>query len=527
MNNLIALVKVNLANFNLFSRIVKTNNKKNFTSIIFIFSIIFLLGYSVYNITSLSMPGYMALNIPYVILAQYFLISSIFILFTNIFQVKDTIFSFKDYDLLMSLPINRKIIIASKFLNLYISNMIYTLLFMLPSLISYVQYVDVGFIFYLYFILTLLIIPVVPIILAYIIGTIITFLSSSFKKKNIASYILNILLVVVVFCFSYKTQNMTSIDMANIGKSMINTFNNLYPLTRLYINIVSSYDFLSLIIYILIPVILFTLFLIFVNKTYLAIRKKIVRSFTKNDYKIKQYKVKSPLMALYIKEIKRYFSSPVYVLNTMFGCILFIIGLIMLITMGGDKVEEILNIPNLSNYIKIYSPLVLGIVCSMSCTTSSSISLEGKSLWIIKSIPSSPIKIFLSKILVNLTILIPTVLIGGTILGIFLKMDFKMMILLYLTPIAYSIFISIIGIIININFPVFNFQNEVKVVKQSVSSFLSIMIGVFIGIIPFIININIDNYLYICLITLIMIFVNILLYIYLSKICPKIFNKLG
>lgn len=52
--------------------------------------------------------GFIMLNIPYMFLTLFMLFSSMFILATNIFKVNGTIFNFKDYDLLMSLPVKKK-----------------------------------------------------------------------------------------------------------------------------------------------------------------------------------------------------------------------------------------------------------------------------------------------------------------------------------------------------------------------------------------------------------------------------------
>ena len=102
-----------------------------------------------------------------------------------------------------------------------------------------------------------------------------------------------------------------------------------------------------------------------------------------------------------------------------------------------------------------------------------------------KSIPVKPDAIFLSKIMVNLTILVPIVIISATFFGIYLHLPAVDMILLYLLPLAYSVFAAISGLIINLMFPKFDFDNEIRVIKQSLSVFLTMMIGFAIVIVPF------------------------------------------
>ena len=520
MNKLLLLVKVNLINYNnLYSFVhIDQSKKKNnpFMNIGLVTLVILALSYSIYSFVDFSMEGYIAIKAPYVVLAQFFLVTSVFILFTNIYHIKESLFTFRDYDLLMSLPINRKVILASKFINLYTTSMIYVLLFMIPCLLAHVKYIEVNFVFYLLYFLTMFIIPLIPIIVASIIGTIITTISSSFKHKNISSYIINILFIAVVFYVSFSMQNAESIDMANIGNSMVKMFNQYYPLTGIYMNIMNNHDILSLVYFLIIPIIMFSIYIVLINKIYPFVRTNLLNIKTVSDYHIKLYQSKSPLRALYIKEIKRYFSSVNYVLNTAIGCIMLMVMLFIITFIDSSKIDAILNIPNISNIIKGYAPFVLGTVCAMSCTTNSSISLEGKNLWIMKSIPVAPIKIFMSKILVNLTILIPTIIIATIFMSIYLKASLTMIILLLFTSLAYSLFTSFFGLILNLTFPDFNWTSEIKVIKQSMPSFLGVMLGILFGILPIIIPNN-GTFTYVSLVTLLVFIIDLGLYLYLKN----------
>ena len=55
------------------------------------------------------------------------------------------------------------------------------------------------------------------------------------------------------------------------------------------------------------------------------------------NYKLQKSFSKSPLVALYKKELKRYFSSYNYVLKTGFGAIMLTIGIVSLLFLGNEK----------------------------------------------------------------------------------------------------------------------------------------------------------------------------------------------
>ena len=56
-------------------------------------------------------------------------------------------------------------------------------------------------------------------------------------------------------------------------------------------------------------------------------------------------------------------------------------------------------------------------------------------------------------------------------------MNIAMRAILVVLPLVYAVFIAEIGLLINLKFPKFNWTNEAVVIKQSMSAFLTMMIG--------------------------------------------------
>ena len=86
-------------------------------------------------------------------------------------------------------------------------------------------------------------------------------------------------------------------------------------------------------------------------------------------------KSSSALQALYKKELRRYFSSSIYVLNTAIGYVMMFALSVGLCVMGVDKLEDSLQMQGVINK---GLPLILAMFCRMRPTTVSLISLEGK-----------------------------------------------------------------------------------------------------------------------------------------------------
>ena len=75
-------------------------------------------------------------------------ITSIVTLFFTAIKANGVLFAYKDYDILMALPVKTSTVIASRFLTMYVLNLIFTALVMVPMGISYIVWQGPGFLFY-------------------------------------------------------------------------------------------------------------------------------------------------------------------------------------------------------------------------------------------------------------------------------------------------------------------------------------------------------------------------------------------
>lgn len=83
------------------------------------------------------------------LLVMGFIISSAIILFTSIYKAQGILFSFKDYDLLMSLPIKKSDILISKMVELLAVNYFFSLFVLLPSGMIYFKYSNISPLFFI------------------------------------------------------------------------------------------------------------------------------------------------------------------------------------------------------------------------------------------------------------------------------------------------------------------------------------------------------------------------------------------
>ncbi len=531
MKMLIKLIKINLLTFFDIHKLKNAKNKKELKKsipmiLLYLYAFGFL-AYYIYYGASFALKGLKILELEPLLLVAVMALASVYLLFTTILKVNKTLFNAKDYPILLSLPIKKSIIISSKIFILYFTNVIFLLFFMIPTYIAYVVGINPPVMFHLMFMISLLFIPLVPTVIGVIIGSILTGITSQFKYKNLTNILINIGFAFLILYMSFTSQNMNTIDLANLSQSIVNKFNSFYPLSKMYLEIIQNNSILNLLLFIGISVLIFEVFKYIIEKFFDNINSKLNAVTINNIYKEKDNKINIPIISLYKKEIKKYFSSPLYVLNTAIGCLMLILSLILLITIGGERLDIILNMPDLSKTFMTSGPLIFGVFCSMSCTTHSTISLEGKNLWILKSIPVTVKEIFIAKILVNFTIIVPTIVICASLLTYIMNLSVLNLLVLLFTPLMYAFLIACLGLLLNLKYPLFDWVNEVKVIKQSMPSILTMIIGLVISIIPLtVMPKSINSTLYSFIIGLTLLFINIILYRILFTKGQKMFERL-
>ncbi len=138
---------------------------------------------------------------------------------------------------------------------------------------------------------------------------------------------------------------------------------------------------------------------------------------------------------------------------------------------------------------KIFIQLIIFVGC-MTSITSSSISLEGKSFNITKSLPVKAEKILLSKIIMSNVITLPLMILSDLIFIIRFKLSFVDTSLILAFTFIVPTFTAILGLIINLKYPKMNASSDTEVVKQSMSTMLSVFAGMAIFAISTMINIK-------------------------------------
>lgn len=494
-------------------------------TLIFVFCMLTILAF----IYTYSMAkGYEALGVLDLFMPLLMLTASLVTLITTLYKASGLLFRFRDYEMLMALPIKTSRLIGSRILMLYVMSLFFNLILLLPSCIAYGLIAQPSIDFYILFGMSLPFIPLVPIIIATFIGAMISFIASRFKSVQSINLILTFGFLIGFMLLSTQANTLEG-EWVNLSQMLVATMNKLYPLAPLYGEAIGGQNLGAFFLFIVISVLAFTVFTGLLSLCYKKLNTQLASGSTQKTYIKQDLYATSPFMALYKKEMKRYFSSSLYVLNTGFGMVIMAIASVVIAFKGASGLESMLQMSGMSSLFKVWAPFVLAACCTLSCTTACSISLEGNNWWIIKSSPIKAHSLFMSKVALNLTVIIPILLISSSLVAYGLKTSFSQTLLLYILPLAYSFFTTFVGLLVNLKFPNFNWSSETIVIKQSLATLLSLLVGfISLGIPMMVIYLfpNLSLTLLAIYTTLCLFLLDILLYAYIKQKGDTLLTKL-
>lgn len=479
------LTKISLCNLCGINEFRFTKDKKKKTrycmmAVLWCFLILLLISY----VCSFSF-GLCYLNMGNLVPAVLSMIVSIIVFLFTMFKTGPVLFDRRAYERQIALPVTVRSLIVSRFLTMYITNMLLGLLVMLPGMIMYGILKHPAVTFYLYGLIASLFLPLLPLTAASVFGAFITGISSRFKKKNLAVIVLSMLFVCAIMFGSLRMSRMDETQLSdlfiNAAKLIEAQVQNIYP-PAIWITKAMVYGNAGmLLLFLAVSLFSFILFLEILRHFYEKICNLLQSGEAGRNYKMQNLSAKSVRKSMVERELRHYFSSTVYVTNTLVGNVLtvFIAGAILI--MGKDAIENMVGMPGI---VEKVLPIMLGALPAMMPTTACSVSMEGKQWWLMQTLPIREKDMLTSKVLANLLVASPFYLISELLVLIAIRPNFSELLCLLFVPAVYILFGAKAGIVINRKFPVFDWENETRVVKQSVSTLLMLLVGAVVGLLP-------------------------------------------
>jgi len=467
MNNLISLVKVDILN-----GINKVTSRHKFKYSIMAFYIIIPIIFSIYYARTIATQIVSNMDAYYTYIL-YFVMLSIYFLVASFVTAGGSIFGKNKLDMIMSLPVNKKSIIVSKFVPKYIYFVsLSCLLYLGVVLFLSVQY-GFNIIHFINVVGIILIGPIIPMVIGTTLSGIYLYITSKMRVTGL----LRLLLMGILICIAFQVFT-ALILLAIFFTSVDNAIWIIYPIVGFIRDAFNHNNPFIIIIPLIISILIMYVFCSVLSLKYVSINETITTVKGKKVKKTKNYKPNGVIVALIKKEINMVLGNFAYASNYLICDVILTIIWIVLLFVKPDVSDLDVIVTN-----SIWSYMTLLIVTQViTVTTTPSISMEGKRFWLLKSLPVKVTDIFVSKVLASIIFKIPPFVVINLVTVLFFGKSIQMLMLLIIIiiEILAITFFSMWGLLMNLKWYNINYISEASVLKRDMPVFIYTLTSVLI-----------------------------------------------
>lgn len=386
-----------------------------------------------------------------------------------------------DTDMLLSMPIPKSSIVLSKLLGQYLLDVLCSLVMLVPTyLILCIKQNESGGLFGRGILFALLI-PALPLFISLLVGSFVQYLKRTTKFGQVVSTIVFVLVWLVYMLIVPRMSSMAEEIDITPAESIVK-MKKLLPVYWLTEAIYSG-DLKCVILSLLITLIPLAL-AVWIHS----------RGLTGTDFKVdhskktRKYEAGSVRKATLLMEFRRYLSSSNYVMNTLTGTMILVVTTVVIVIKGPSALASLGSIEingetiQLSDYLvgPIAATLVAAMVNffgSITLTTPPSVSIEGKRIWISKTLPISTKYLLDAKIIVSVLIFQPISILCCIVMAIVLKTGFVSCLLMILLTCVFQLLCSLTGLLFGLIYVRLDWTNEAQVVKSGMAMFLTLVVN--------------------------------------------------
>lgn len=402
----------------------------------------------------------------------------IFCIVGSVFVTQQQIFSAKDNDFLLSMPVPVRSILLSRLLSIVLLNYLYEVLVMGPGLGVYVFQGKINVIGLLIFLLTFLLMPFLVLAISSVFGWIIALIGARTGKSSavITAFTLALFLGYMYICFRMQDYlNKLIENGAAVGEAVRKVLPPFYSMGKAC----AEGDLFSFLLFLAFCLIPFALVYFILSRTFIRIATA-EKGGRKAVYRERNLKVSGVKQALFKKDMLHFTGNPMYMFNCGIGLLFMLVASVYLI-INEKEVEPILFLlqSNMNDTSITGAGLcaVLGMMASLINISSPMISIEAKTLWISKSLPVTARDVIFAKANVHIAASLPFVLISVILLEVTYDMNLLSRVLLMVLPFIVVVFNAYLGIALNLSYPKFDWISEIHAIKQGAAPIFSVLIA--------------------------------------------------
>lgn len=399
--------------------------------------------------------------------------------FGSVFMTQTQLYDAKDNELLLSMPIRPMQILMSRMAVLLVLTGVFTLAALLPAYIMYAAFFGVTVQIVVGWVLSAAALILLAQAVCCALGWVLHWLLSRIRNKAVVSMTFTVLFLVVYF-YVYTNANNLLTQLMQSGEQIAAAVQGAaWPLYAVGMGMGGS-----------LPHTLFTAVLgagvfALVSWALAASFAKTVTAGSRSGAARRRrgrrdMRVKTPVQAICHKELRKFLTSAVYLTNFGLGLVLLVALPVAALIFRGQLLEVIGLLDGFRPFVTGVVVLAAAFCIATSCISAPSISLEGKSLWVIRSLPVSGRTVLRGKLRMHCMLLVPLSAVCVLALGLIVGCSVVDTLLAAAICAVFGWFVGVAGLVCNLLAPRFDWINEAGPCKQSAAVFLTIFGSYFV-----------------------------------------------
>lgn len=395
--------------------------------------------------------------------------------FGSVFNTYSSLYLAKDNDLLLAMPIPVRCIMASRLLSVYLMGLMYSAVAIVPAVIIYWIFAPLSVGKIVGSVLLVLLVSLIVMILSCLLGWAVAKISLKLKNKSAITVLVSLLFFAAYYFIYFKAQSWISDLVENVAVYGAQIKNKAYPLYAF--GSVGAGDWASMLVVTAVVAAMFVLVWRGISRSFLRIATSNGR-MSRKVYRAGKAQVRSVPAALLQRELRHFLSSPSYMLNCGMGVLFLPVCGVLLLVRGNEwlgMMNAFFGAKDGCTTVLLCTAICL--IATMNNMDTPSVSLEGKSLWLMQSLPMEPWQPLRAKLHLQLLLTAIPVLLCALCIALLDAIPAAEMLMILIAAEAFVLLAALAGLFLGLKMPNLHWTNEIVPIKQGVNVMLTLLGG--------------------------------------------------
>lgn len=443
--------------------------------IMFVLLMVVVLG-GLFTFVSLSMCGPLVdagLNWLYFTLMT--MMAAFLGIFGSVFNTFSTLYMAKDNDLLLSMPIPVRTIMAARLVSVYLMGLMYSGVVLIPAIIVYWVVAGITVSAVLGCLVQLILMSIFVLTLSCVLGWVVAKISQKLKNKSFITVLVSLVFIGAYYFFYAKAGDLLQELIANAAQYGDSIRTGAYPLYL--VGRVAVGDGAAMAVVAAATLLLFALVWYLIARSFLRLATS-TGAVAKVKYQEKATRLRSPDRALLGRELSRFTASANYMLNCGMGILGMVVASVALLWKGR---ELMMVLPLLFMDDPETVPVLL---CAAFCAiigmnemAAPSVSLEGKSLWLAQSLPVTAWQVLRAKLRMHLLLTVVPAAVLAVCIILVCPFPVAQTVLILAVAAVFLVLSALLNLFLGLKMPNLHWTSEITPVKQSGAVALALLGG--------------------------------------------------